>query len=179
MADLYSKQAALAGNSTFRARVELAVFDTMVAVEGEAQAAMGNIKWQKRQQYALAVLTNPAIYLDRWVKAVAEDATVGAAINNPVSITSSTNANPTVLTVPSGHGIVAGDTVDVVGHAVNTNANGGWIVSATTATTITLPTAGNGAGTATGTVTKQPTDIQINSAITARIDKFAGVQATD
>lgn len=78
-------------------------------------------------------------------------------INQPVPISSSTNATPIVVTIPSGHPFIAGDYVAIDQHAVNTNANGWWLVSATTATSITLVNAqtnansvGNGVGAATG-----------------------------
>ena len=77
-----------------------------------------------------------------------------------VAIVSSTNANPIVLTVPSGHGVNLGDKITVQSHLVNTNANGDWIAGAVTATTITLrergfpytTVPGNGVGLATGDV---------------------------
>lgn len=69
------------------------------------------------------------------------------------TITSSTNASPIVLTVPTGHGFKVNDRVQVSDHATNTAANGTQTVSAVTATTITLSgTTGNGVGGATGTV---------------------------
>ena len=77
-----------------------------------------------------------------------------------VNIVSSTNATPTVLTLPSGHGIALGDVVWIEGHLVNTNANGLRTVLAAGATTISLGQmdgtnqAGNGIGGATGTVRK-------------------------
>ena len=75
-----------------------------------------------------------------------------------VSIVSSTNATPIVVTIPTGHGITAGDLVYISGHATNTSANGLRKVSAAGATTITLQdvygnsVAGVGVGAATGTV---------------------------
>ena len=69
-----------------------------------------------------------------------------------VSITSSTNASPIVLTI-GAHLFKVGQQVVVSGHATNTNANGTWTVSAIGGTTITLMgSTGNGVGGATGSV---------------------------
>lgn len=178
MADLIARQAALAKDGGFQDRVKSALLAAAVAIQGEAVGSSGNI-WGKRQTHALAVLTNPVAFIDRYAWAVATDATVAGQIGTPVSITSSTNATPTVLTVPTGHGIAVGDTAAVAGHLVNTAANGTWVVQATTTTTITLPTSGNGAGTATGSVTKQPTDLAVTNAVSAMFNDFAGVLVTD
>lgn len=77
-----------------------------------------------------------------------------------VSIVSSTNASPTVITA-TAHGMHTGEAVIVNGHATNTNANGVWIVTRLTADTFKISTFagfpgtfinGNGVGGATGTV---------------------------
>lgn len=85
-----------------------------------------------------------------------------------IAITSSTNTSPIVVTAintaPAGiqHGFVAGQTVTIVGHLVNTAANGTWTIGAggvggttagSTGTTLSLQgSVGNGVGGATGTV---------------------------
>ncbi len=93
------------------------------------------------------------------------------ALLHSISIASSTNATPIVVTTvdPSianvlragpQHGFVVGQTVTIADHLVNTNANGSWVVSAVggttagdTGTTLTLTgSVGNGVGAATGTV---------------------------
>lgn len=83
-----------------------------------------------------------------------------------VSITSSTNATPIVVTLsPANYTAVSpsvGDTVVIGSHTTNTNANGVWKLSAIdgTAHTVTLVNAdgtnsvGNGVGGATGTIRK-------------------------
>ena len=69
--------------------------------------------------------------------------------------TSSTNATPIVFT-KIGHGLATGDTIIIVGHTVNTKANGVWEVIVT-GNTFALVNAdstnsvGNGVGGATGT----------------------------
>jgi hypothetical protein len=77
----------------------------------------------------------------------------GGGRPNTISISSSTNATPIVITTSSAHGLVTGDYVMVQGHATNTNANGVWRVGTTpTSTTFQIlqmdgsNTTGNGAG---------------------------------
>jgi hypothetical protein len=67
------------------------------------------------------------------------------------AITSSTNAAPIVVTTTANHGLSVNDRVTITDHAVNTNANGTFVLSAVTANTFTLTgTTGNGVGGATG-----------------------------
>lgn len=69
-----------------------------------------------------------------------------------LSISSSTNATPIVVTVP-GHRFVNGNKVLIRGHQTNSNANGIWIIANGTTNTFELTgSAGNGVGGATGVV---------------------------
>ncbi len=79
-----------------------------------------------------------------------------------VSIVSSTDANPIVLTVGTGHGFLAGDVVTVASHTTNVGANGTWVLGTVGATTLQLLASigsGAGAGGATGTVNYRTGDI--------------------
>lgn len=176
MADLVIKQARLAQNSVFRDRIELCLFIALNAIQGEA--GPGTSAWQKRQTFATAALNNPAAYVDRFAWAVAANSTIGSTIGSPVAIVSSTAVNPTVLTTAT-HGYTSGDTVEIVGHAVNTAAVGGWIVTVLTATTFSIPMLGNGVGGATGYVVKQPNDSDIQFTVNSLVSDFAGVTALD
>lgn len=72
--------------------------------------------------------------------------------NTAKAITSSTNATPIVLTIATGHNVIAGDEIYITGHLVNTNANGAYIAGTVGATSIALQgSVGNGIGGATGT----------------------------
>jgi hypothetical protein len=179
MVDLLVKQAALAIDPVFRSRVEEAMFVACIAVANEAVGAQSPTVYQKRHTFAVAALTNPNAFLDRFAWAVAANGTVAAGIQPPVAIASSTAANPSVITTAASHGFVNGDTVSIVGHAVNTAANGGWIVTNLTATTFSIPVLGIGAGTATGTATKQPTDSDMQFTVNSLISGLAGVAASD
>ena len=62
-------------------------------------------------------------------------------------ISSSTNANPSVVTTAADHNLKIGMTVEIVGHTTNTAINGVWPVTAVpSATTFTIPVAANGIG---------------------------------
>ncbi len=71
-----------------------------------------------------------------------------------IAVTSSTDTTPIVVTLPAGHGFVAGDSVTISGHTTNVAANGTWVLSAAAATTVTLTgSIGSGAGAgASGTI---------------------------
>jgi hypothetical protein len=179
MADVLVKQSVLAQNLVFRDRVRAAMFVTMTAVAGEAVGAMTSSVYQKRQTYALAVLSNQIAHIDRFAWAVAANPTIGTDINPPVAIASSTNANPVVITTAAAHGYVNGDTVEIASHAANTSANGGWIVTTLTSTTFSIPAAGVGVGSATGTATKHPSDADVQFTVNSLVNDFAGVTALD
>ncbi len=62
-------------------------------------------------------------------------------------ITSSTDATPIVVTLAAGHGYLVGDSVTIAGHTTNVAANGTFVLSAVSATTVTLTgSVGSGAG---------------------------------
>lgn len=76
-----------------------------------------------------------------------------------VNIASSTNANPIVVTTSSPHNLPSSGAIQVVivGHTINTNANGTWTATYVSPTTFSIPATGNGIGGATGTVTRSVT----------------------
>lgn len=75
----------------------------------------------------------------------------GTTLNASVVVTSSTDANPIVVTTAAPHGYTTDDLVNVAGHATNTNANGTWVIEVTGASTFKLNgSAGNGAGAGAG-----------------------------
>jgi hypothetical protein len=97
----------------------------------------------------------------------------------PVAISSSTNANPIVVTTAAVHGLSTGAVVEVSGHAVNTAANGSWTVTVLTTTTFSIPVVGNGVGGATGQVVKMPIDSDIQFQVNSVWDDVAGITITD
>ena len=173
-----NQMAILADNEIFRSRVKAAMITAAVAVQGEAVGGQTTSVFQKRQTYATAVLTNPGAHVDRFAWGTASNGTVANGVGNPVLITSSTAANPTVLTTAT-HGLATNDVVTISGHLVNTNANGSWVVTVLTATTFSIPVNGNGVGGATGTVAKQSPDADIQFTVNSLFSDFAGVTASD
>ena len=84
---------------------------------------------------------------------------------SPVSIVSSTNASPIVVTA-TAHGLLTGYVTTIASHTVNTAANGTWVVERLSADTFSLRgSTGNGVGGATGTSTWTGS-IQSGSALT-------------
>ena len=68
-----------------------------------------------------------------------------------VVVNGATNATPIVLSTATAHGIVAGQKITISGVEGNTAANGSFIASSVTPTTITLGnSSGNGAYTTAG-----------------------------
>jgi hypothetical protein len=64
------------------------------------------------------------------------------------TVTSSSVANPTVLTTDAAHGFVTGDTVIISGHSGSTPAiAGSYVATVVTTTTFTIPVAVTVAGT--------------------------------
>jgi hypothetical protein len=100
-----------------------------------------------------------------------------------LSISTATNASPSVLTAATAHGLIPGDIITVVGAVGNTAINGTWQVvndANYSATTFTMrgPTAaavnGNGAYTASSANMAKLTAVPYVNAIT----DFSGISAT-
>lgn len=169
--------ATLANDAGFRSRVQAAMMVAALNVAAEAVGAQDSSTYQLRHQLAVAILNSPAGYLDRFAWAAAANSTVSSDLLAPVAIVSSTAVNPSVLTT-AAHGLATGDVAEVAGHAVNTAVNGTWPVTVLTTTTFSVPALGTGAGGATGTVTKQPPDSDIQFAVNSDFSDIAGVGVT-
>lgn len=169
--------ATLANDAGFRSRVQAAMMVAALNVAAEAVGGQDSSTYQLRHQLAVQVLNSPAGYLDRFAWAVAANSTVSSDLLAPVAVVSSTAVNPSVLTT-AVHGLSTGDVVEVAGHAVNTTVNGTWPVTVLTSTTFSVPAPGTGAGGATGTVTKQPPDADIQFAVNSDFSDIAGVGVT-
>jgi hypothetical protein len=172
----YVEQAALARDEAFLDQVRVAMATAAIAIEGEAVGGSDTVVYGKREQLAAQVLNNPDGYLSRFAWAVVQNTAI--VRGSPVSIVSSTNANPIVLTTGT-HGLSTGAVVVVAGHAVNTAANGAWTATVLTTTTFSIPVLGNGVGGATGTVTKMPTDSDIQFQVNSVWNDIAGITIVD
>lgn len=133
-----------------------------------AQTPVGGRVYVGTQEGALATAFRPD---------TGNGAPAAANCNTAVAITSSTNATPIVIT-KTAHGFSNGDVITVYGHAVNTAANGTWMVANKTANTYELagywdgttnqnPSVGNGVGGATGFASKQVGRIYFRNDATA------------
>lgn len=184
---LLCQQFALAASQAFRDRIYVSMIAAAVAIQGETKT-LSDAAHGKRQALATGVLSNPLAYLERFVIGCAAITAAGSPetdISAPVVITSSTNANPSVVLTAAAHGVVVGDTVVISGHltntAINNSTNGtpsSWPVTAVADTThFTVPVAANGAGTV-GLVVRQPSDTTIgNFGPFSQWSDFAGVIA--
>jgi hypothetical protein len=168
----------LAADTGFTSRVQAAMITAALAVAAEAVGAQDTSTYQLRHQLAIGVLNNPGAYLNRFVWAAAANVTIAGDVGSPVSIASSTAANPVAVTTATDHGLASGEFAEISGHAVNTAANGTWPVTVTSATVFTIPVAGNGAGAATGQCVLQPPDGDIQFTVNSVWSDIAGVGVT-
>jgi hypothetical protein len=165
----------LANDAGFRLRVQAAMVTAGLNVAAEAVAAQDAGTYGSRHDLAVQVLNNAGGYLDRFAWAVAANVSVAGDVQAPVSVASSTAANPASVTCASAHGLATGDVTEISGHLVNTVINGTWPVTVVSATVFTVPVAGNGTGGATGQVVKQPPDADIQFALNSAWSDIAGV----
>ena len=178
MASNLITMATLANDTGFRSRVQAAMVTAGMNVAAEAYNAgtdPNGAIYQLRHQLAVQVLNNAGGYLDRFAWAAAANTTVQGDIGSLISISSSTAANPSAVTTATAHGLSTGQFAEISGHLVNTAINGTWPVTATSTTVFTVPVAGNGTGGATGTVTLQPPDADIQFAVNSAWSDIAGV----
>lgn len=171
--------ATLAQEASFVQRIKSAMTISALQIAGEAVAGMTTTVYGKRQRLAYEVLNAPDQYVYRFAWAVASNTTVSNGVGTPVAISSSTAANPSVITTAAAHGYSTGDQVLITGHATNTAVNGCWTITVLTTTTLSVPVLGVGAGGATGSVSKQPIDSDVQFTINSVWDDIAGRTATD
>lgn len=177
MALTLGQGAQLVADTSFINRVRVAMVRAATTVAGEAQGVQSSTKWAKRLQLANRVITSPDSTLTTFVAMVASDPGLSLTWYNPVTISSSTNANPIVVTTASAHSLTSSDVVEILNHLVNTNGNGTWPVTVLSTTTFSIPQPGNGVGAATGTVQKMETDVNINFTISNQWNALAGVMS--
>jgi hypothetical protein len=129
-----------------------------------------------RETLATAILTGGAApYLPRFAAAVAVNAVIVADIPAaPVAIAYSTAALPSVITTLGAHGLTTGQIVEIANHLVNTAIDGTWSVTVLTTTTFSVPVLGSGIGGQSGTVTLQPPDADVNTAVASVWNGIAG-----
>jgi hypothetical protein len=162
----------------YQSRIRSGMVRYARTVAAEAIGSMSGAEFVKRKELARRVLQSPDSWLTAFLAAVASDSAGSLTWYAPTLIASSTNANPSVITTASVHGLAVNDVVEIVGHAGNTNINGVWTVSAVGSTTaFTVPYPANAVGTATGFVMKQETDVTVNFTIQNAWSNIAGTYA--
>jgi hypothetical protein len=174
MALTLGQGAQLAANPNYRLRIRYAAVRYAVTVMSEVIGSNTSTVFAKRKQLAHRTIQSPDALLDGFVSMIAADPGASLTWYAPVPITSSTNANPSVVTTTVAHGLVATDVVEVAGHLVNTAINGVWLLATASGSTLTIPTPANGAGGATGTVMKMLTDVEINFTVQNNWNAVAG-----
>jgi hypothetical protein len=174
MALTLGQGAQLLESPSFISRIRGAMVRAAIAVSTEVQGAMTSNAWAKRRQLAIRILNNPDAVVGSFAAAVAADAAFSLTWYPPLLITSSTGVNPSVVTTPV-HGYTNGDVVYISGHVANTNANGTWTITVLSTTTFSIPTPGNAVGTATGTVSKQETDVTLAFTVNTLFSAVAGL----
>lgn len=175
MALTLDQGAKLVADSSFISRIRCAMMRQATTVANEAMGAQSTTKWAKRTQLANRVITAPDAWVSMFVAMVASDPGLSLTWYAPINIASSTNANPSVITTAAAHSYSTGDVVEILNHATNTNANGTWVITVLSTTTFSIPQPANGAGTATGTVQKMETDVNLNFTIQNQWNAMAGV----
>ena len=150
-------------NAGYLSRVTSAITRQAAAVMVEAVGAMTTDEYNARKAFASQVLRSPTVGATPWQSYLASDPGLSLTWHTPVLIASSTNANPTVVTTTTVHGLVAGDVVEIQGHPANTAANGVWVVTtAPSTTTFQIPVPATAAGTAGGTAMEMVSDVDLN-----------------
>jgi hypothetical protein len=175
MALTLAQGAQMVADPLYASRIRSAMVRAAISVSSEVQGALSSNAWVKRRQLATRILNGPDSMLASFVAAVAADQASSLAWFAPVAIASSSSANPLVITTSASHGYVNGDVVEVFEHLVNTRANGVWSVTNLTATTFSVPMAGNGTGTASGFVMKVETDANIAFTVNSVFSAVAGL----
>lgn len=180
MALTLSQGAEMVADQGSQDRVRCGMVRWAVTVMSEVIGAQTQTVYIKRKQLATKILANPNAWSPQFLAMVASDPGASLTWFKPTQISSSTNADPIVVTTATAHGLVVGDVVEVVGHLVNTNANGVWTLATVgSSTTFTVPMPSNGTGVATGAVRKLDTETNINFTIQNNYNAMAGTFTGD
>lgn len=183
MALTLGQGAQLVADPGYQARVRSGMVRYAATVMGELLNANGQSAYTtgpKRKQLANRILTSPDTFLPAFLAVVGADPASSLTWYQPTLITSSTQANPSVVTTNVAHGIFAGDVVEIRDHLVNTNIVGIWTIATVgSTTTLTVPYPANGGGVATGFVMKMETDITVNSTIQFQFNAIANTGTWD
>lgn len=163
----------------YLSRVRDAMVRAAVNVSAETQGVLSANAWATRRLMATRILQGPDQMVASFLAAIASDPNSSLTWFAPVAVASSTNASPIAVTTSSVHGLTTGDVVEIVGHTVNTAANGVWTVTVTSTTVFTVPNVGAGVGGATGSAMKMETDSNVAFTVNSVFSAVAGVRVGD
>ncbi len=175
MALTLAQGAQLVSSPAFLARVRSGIVQAALDVAAESQGSLTSNAWAKRRLLANRILQNPDALVQAFAAAVAADPSSGLTWFDPVEITGSTDANPSVVTTASAHGLSTGDVVAIAGHEGNEAINGAWTATSLTSTTFSVPQPGSGTGTATGTTQEQMSDNDLLFTLASVFSAVAGL----
>jgi hypothetical protein len=180
MALTLSQGAQMVADPGSSARVRCGMVRWAVTVMAEAIGTQTATVFAKRKLLANKILVNPDMWVTPFLAMVASDPGASLSWFQPTQISSSTNANPSVVTTTTAHGLAVGDVVEITGHLANTNINGVWTIATVgSTTTFTVPAPANAVGAATGLVMKLDTDTAINFTIQNNFNAMAGTFTGD
>jgi hypothetical protein len=169
-----AQQAALAANPGFLARIQSAIVKAATALLAAPEDKGHPLTFKRVTDLATSVMTETDPWLARFGRACAVTSAVADADMSLYGIAGTTAGPPAVITTTAPHGMGNGAVVSIAG-AADAILNGTWAILATGATTFTIPVAGTEIGAAGGTVTLQPTDTGINTAVASVWNDIAGV----
>jgi len=179
----------LATDPLFGQRVQAAMVTAAIDVAAEALGSQTLGAYSARHDLAVAILqgarlpgsisggASTAPWLSQFTWAVAANVSISGDIGTELPILESTAANPAAVTTSVVHGLSTGQWVEISGHLLNTAINGSWQVTVLDTYNFTIPVEGETAGGASGQVTLQPPDSDIQFAANAVFGSIAGVGA--
>lgn len=177
MGGTLAQQAALAVNPGFLTRVQAAMITGAAAQLATANDTQHPISYAKKMALGTAVIQNPTPtnpYISQFAWAVVTTTgtfTVGSTLT---PIASTAVGPPAAITTAVAHGLSTGNTVTISG-ATDPLLNATWTITVTSTTAFTVPITGSLVGGASGSVSLQPLDSEINTAIASVWNYIAGI----
>ncbi len=175
MALTLAQGAQLVNSPAFLARVGAGIGEAAIDGAGGSQGSLSTDAWAKRRLLAKRILQSPDALVLSFASAVAADPSSGLTWFDPVEISGSTDANPSVVTTASAHGLSSVDVVAIAGHEGNEAINGAWVATSLTSTTFSVPQPGSGTGTGTGTTQEQMSDNDLLFTLASVFSAVAGL----
>lgn len=169
------EQMGTAADAGFQSRVRAAILAEAATILAAAISGMDVAAFTLRNALAAKILGGgSSAEAATFAYAIAVTSGVAADIGIPVNIADSTPASPAVIDTVTAHGMTTGQAAKII-NAIDPNINGTWPVTVVNPTEFTIPAAGSLSGTVGGTVTQQPTDADIATAVAAVWNAVAGV----